>query len=125
MKSDIILILYFIRRGFNKFDGHWIGLEDYFKDTRRSRTYPKRAGFDFYHNEDPDFRAIGKYSTGVFAEKATAIIRRASTKSSPLFLYLAFQAPHSHLQVEEIEDQNCKNTQVTDNEKKILNLIKY
>ena len=115
-KSDIILLPCFIRRGFDKFDGHWIGSEDYFKHTRRSRTYPKRAGFDFHHNEDPDFRAIGKYSTSLFAEKATAVIRRASTKSSPLFLYLAFQAPHSPLQVEEIVDQNCKMTQVTDNE---------
>ena len=109
--TDIILHLGLIRRGFDKFDGYWIGSEDYFKHTRRSRTYPKVAGFDFHHNEDPDFRFIGKYSTGVFADKATAIIRRASTKSSPLFLYLAFQAPHSPLQVEEIEKENCKRTQ--------------
>lgn len=110
--TDIILHLGFIRRGFDKFDGYWIGSEDYFKHTRRSRTYPKVAGFDFHHNEDPDFRVIGKYSSGMFADKATAIIRRALTKSSPLFLYLAFQAPHSPLQVEEIEKENCKMTQV-------------
>ena len=115
--TDIILHLGLIRRGFDKFDGYWIGSEDYFKHTRRSRTYPKVAGFDFHHNEDPDFRAIGKYSSGVFADKATAILRRASTKSSPLFLYLAFQAPHSPLQVEEIEKENCKMTQVAGNEK--------
>lgn len=81
-------------RGFNSFYGYYNAEEDYYNKTGH------RDGYDFRDNEDVDWTAHGHYSTHLYADRASKIIREHNA-SQPLFLYLAFQAVHGQLQVPE------------------------
>eukprot|EP01051_Picozoa_sp_SAG22_P004955 SAG22_NODE_281_length_13064_cov_13.367605_8_plen_584_part_00 len=84
-------------RGFQSFYGFYTGGEDYFSHNA--------GGYDF--RRDPSFRCgencsqvawedKGKYSTTQFATEAVSIVNaHPAAGSSPLFLYLAFQAVHA------------------------------
>lgn len=76
------------QRGFDSFYGFYYGEEDYYS---HNVTYENHTGLDFWFNEEPRWRDSGKYSTMLFTERAQEIIRN---RRKPLFLYVAYQAPH-------------------------------
>jgi arylsulfatase B len=87
-------------RGYNSFHGFYSGGQDYFSHTAD-------GGYDMHIDASPrcgadcsvvDWSAKGVYSTHLYAESAIKIIA-SHDHSSPLFLYLAFQAVHSPDQV--------------------------
>ena len=90
------------QRGFDSFYGYLTGAEDYYRHTN-SQGFPSPEfhgldGYDLRQDEKVARNASGKYSTFLFAQEAERIISEHDT-SQPLFLYLAFQAVHSPLQV--------------------------
>ena len=91
------------RRGFDSYYGYWTGSEHYYDHTRMSSTQPRVLGYDFRDNEDVAEEARGQYSAHLFATRARRIIEERGTqnKTSPMFLYLAFQSVHSPLEVPE------------------------
>ncbi|KAG8183894.1 hypothetical protein JTE90_002463 [Oedothorax gibbosus] len=78
-------------RGFDSHYGYWSGKEDYFDHTQQMG---ELWGLDFYHNMEPVTDGLGKYSTNLFTDQAVKIIKNHNT-TSPLFLYVAYQAVHS------------------------------
>ena len=70
---------------------------------------------DFHLNQDVFFDNR-EYSMDLFNTRIQEIIADHDQKD-PLFIYAAMQTPHSPLQVEEIEKENCQMTQVAGNEK--------
>ncbi|XP_045173834.2 arylsulfatase J-like [Mercenaria mercenaria] len=99
------------RRGFHSFFGFLNGHNDYFSYQSRYKTY---KGFDLRENEDPAEmkKYHGKYSTHVLTEKAIDIFKQDRT-GKPFFVYLAFQAPHTPLQVPEYYLNQYKHIQQT------------
>ena len=61
------------------------------------------CGFDLRQNEDPVENYSGQYSTHLYTQKATDVIRNHATKEAPkpLFLYLSYHALHHPLEVPE------------------------
>ena len=92
-------------RGFHSHLGYLNGAEDYYSHVR-SGGFPMKLpfmlwkGYDFRRNESVSTKEKGEYSTFLFAKEAQDIVRKHDA-SSPLFLYLAFQAVHWPLQVPE------------------------
>ncbi|XP_077988824.1 arylsulfatase B-like [Glandiceps talaboti] len=83
-------------RGFDTFFGYLTGSEDYYT---HNRSYNNFKGMDFrdgMKTVEPDYN--GQYSTFVFAKRAIDIINNHDP-TSPLFLYVPFQAVHAPLQV--------------------------
>ena len=60
----------------------------------------------------PLFKVKGAYSTDIFTDKATDIIKKHNFKRKPLFLYLSYQAPHAPL---EVPDEAFKKIKTTGN----------
>ncbi|CAB4041908.1 arylsulfatase B-like isoform X1 [Paramuricea clavata] len=92
-------------RGFHSFFGYLNGGENYYTHVKRngfSEVNPYRLwrGYDLRRNEFVSTKEKGEYSTFMFAKEAQKIIMDHDA-SSPLFLYLAFQAVHSPLLVPE------------------------
>jgi arylsulfatase A-like enzyme len=77
------------RRGFDHQYGHYNGALDYF-------THSRDGGHDWHRNDEPNYDA--GYTTELIAEEASRIIT-AHDQSTPLFLYVPFNAPHAPLQV--------------------------
>ncbi|XP_072036042.1 arylsulfatase B-like isoform X2 [Amphiura filiformis] len=91
------------RRGFDSYFGYLSGSENYYTHTRSG----SMAGFspgkewnalDLRDGEKKATNYSGKYSTHVFTERVQEVIEQHDL-SKPMFLYLAFQAVHSPLQV--------------------------
>ncbi|XP_041356231.1 arylsulfatase B-like [Gigantopelta aegis] len=84
--------------GFDSFFGFYNGAEGFMSH--------KHAGYlDFREDESATNNYRGEYSTTLFGNKAVEIIESHNT-ANPLFLYLAFQAPHLPMDVpSEYEDQ--------------------
>eukprot|EP00756_Hemistasia_phaeocysticola_P020231 Hpha_TRINITY_DN15709_c5_g11::TRINITY_DN15709_c5_g11_i1::g.37351::m.37351/K01135/ARSB; arylsulfatase B len=87
-------------RGFESFYGFYGGGEDYF-------THVSGGAYDFHR--DPQLKCnsscrqipsdvVGQYSTTLFSEEAVNVVE-AHDASSPLFLYLAYQAVHAPAEV--------------------------
>ncbi|XP_062601834.1 arylsulfatase I-like [Saccostrea cucullata] len=84
-------------RGFNSFYGYYGGGEHYY-------TYTAGGNKDFHDNltattpENPNYPQEDEdgYSTYEYAKRAISIVQNHNS-SQPLFMYLAFQAPHSPL----------------------------
>ena len=92
-------------RGFQSFFGYLDGGENYYTHMKRngfSGLYPYELwrGYDLRRNESVSMKEKGVYSTFLFANEAQEIIMNHDS-TSPLFLYLPFQAVHSPLQVPE------------------------
>ena len=79
-------------RGFDHQYGFYLGMTDYF-------THRRDGGLD-WHRQDRALREEG-YVTDLIAAEATALIDRHGGGPKPLFLYVAFSAPHTPLQATE------------------------
>lgn len=76
------------RRGFDQQYGHYLGMIDYYAHTAFE-------GLD-WHRQDRPLREEG-YSTELIASEAVRVITEHDL-DRPLFLYVAFNAPHTPLQ---------------------------
>ena len=85
------------QRGFDYHYGFYGGTIDYF-------THKYRDALDWHRNEVP-LKEEG-YSTDLIGKEAIKLINNNDYDSSPLFLFVSFNAPHSPLQAkeEDIED---------------------
>ena len=70
-------------------------------DGHARRVMPKESdlkklkrGYDLHFNDDISFKHKGLFSTEMYSKEAEQIIT-SRDKSSPLFLMVSFQAPHS------------------------------
>ncbi|XP_059147351.1 arylsulfatase B-like [Physella acuta] len=115
-----------LNRGFDTFYGYWEGGEDYYTyyncDTYHNRTIDKYlgitqshshkeilsgkhgdevkwCGYDLRDMDKPVTTMNGTYSTHLYTEKAKDIINQAKVSEKPFFLYLAYQAVHSPMEV--------------------------
>ena len=78
-------------RGFDHHYGHYLGMIDYFSHDRL-------GGHD-WHRNGKTIRETG-YTTDLFADEAVLLIG-AHNPATPLFLFMAFNAPHTPLQAPE------------------------
>ncbi|KAH9494554.1 hypothetical protein Btru_019838 [Bulinus truncatus] len=126
-----------LNRGFDTFYGYWEGGEDYYTyyncDTWHNRSididmsvtkpytdkdiqYRKNSnevefcGYDLRDMEQPVTNMNGSYSTYVYTNKAMDVIRQAKP-DKPFFLYLAYQAVHSPMEVPDIYIEPYKHIQ--------------
>ncbi|XP_072921231.1 arylsulfatase J-like [Hemitrygon akajei] len=85
------------RKGFDTFFGSLTGSGDYY--THEICDGPKTCGYDLHKDENVawEYRAHS-YSTFLYTQKAVDILA-AHNPQKPLFLYIAFQAVHTPLQV--------------------------
>ena len=84
-------------RGFDHHYGYWLGSQDYYNHTNKNAG---PTGYDFREDLAVDYGARGVYSSVLFEKRAVNVIE-SHNQSKPLFLYLAFQSPHSPLQAPE------------------------
>jgi len=76
-------------RGFDSFYGYYLSESDYFDHKNAYR----HIGLDLHDNEKQDWSKEGVYNTELFTQKADDVIQRHNA-DEPLFLYLAYEAPH-------------------------------
>ncbi|KAM9338316.1 arylsulfatase B [Symphorus nematophorus] len=91
------------RRGFDTYFGYLTGSEDYFTHFRCHPINPlnlTRCALDLRDGETVATGYKGAYSTELFGQRATSIIKKHNS-GKPLFLYVALQSAHSPLQVPE------------------------
>uniref|UniRef100_A0A3Q2XKH3 Arylsulfatase family member J n=1 Tax=Hippocampus comes TaxID=109280 RepID=A0A3Q2XKH3_HIPCM len=85
------------RRGFDSFFGSLLGSGDYYSHYKCEG--PGMCGYDLHEGEEAAWEQDrGLYSTLMYTQKAVGILANHNP-SKPLFLYLAYQAVHSPLQV--------------------------
>ena len=93
------------QRGFDSFFGYLTGGEDYFWH-KNDLGFPGKEefialnGYDMRRNEEVANDVIGNYSTFLFTDEAVKIISSHET-DKPLFLFVAYQAVHSPMEVPE------------------------
>ncbi|KAL6118949.1 arsj [Pungitius sinensis] len=86
------------QRGFDTFFGSLLGSGDYYSHYKCEG--PGMCGYDLHEGEEAAWEQDhGLYSTMMFTRKAISILANHNPRGQPLFLYLAFQAVHSPLQV--------------------------
>ena len=98
------------RRGYNRFFGFLTGKEDYFNHVDaegyqvvngtkyHDTTTGPYVGLDLYDDETPAKNYSGFYNTELFTEKAIDMLHEHHANhppSTPLFIYLAYNAVHS------------------------------
>ncbi|MEM7474096.1 MAG: sulfatase-like hydrolase/transferase [Planctomycetota bacterium] len=90
-----------LNHGFTEFYGHYNGAIDYFRHVRRGELDWHR---DYQTVEEPG------YSTALLTDEAVRFIQENRVATSPFFLYLAYNAPHSPLQAldEDLELEGFK-----------------
>ena len=86
-------------RGFDTFFGQYSHVTDYY--TRKVH-YNNSDGqlldaHDLHSGMEPSYEGDGEFSTDLYTRKAVEVIEKHDTKE-PLFLYLAYQAPHMMIQ---------------------------
>ncbi|XP_038133704.1 arylsulfatase J [Cyprinodon tularosa] len=86
------------QRGFDTFFGSLLGSGDYYSHYKCEGA--GMCGYDLYEGEEAAWEQDrGLYSTVMFTRKAINLLANHNPHSQPLFLYLAYQAVHSPLQV--------------------------
>lgn len=81
-----------LQRGFTSFYGHYNGAIDYF-------THMREGELDWHRDEETcDDEG---YTTDLITKEAVASIKQYADRSSPFFIYVAYNAPHSPLQAKE------------------------
>lgn len=90
-------------RGFETFFGMYLGGEDFFDHTREFETkYGSFYGLDFHDDVgeflNPTWEYFGNYSSDLFADRTSEIIKNHKKSSGPLLLYVPFQAVHDPTQ---------------------------
>ena len=92
------------QRGFDSFFGYLTGGEDYYSHKNSfgfpGKGYVHLNGYDMRRNEDVATDVVGNYSTFLFTNEAVKIIS-SHEADKPLFLFVAYQAVHSPLEVPE------------------------
>jgi len=82
-------------RGFDSYFGYMQGMVDYYNHTVAN-------GYDFWSNQD-DIHAevMDQYSTGLYDQYLHKIVEdyNKSSKSEPLFVYMAFQTVHTPIEI--------------------------
>lgn len=91
------------QRGFDSFFGYLTGGEDYYSHKNDGgfpvgKEFSHLNGYDMRRNEDVATDAVGNYSTFLFTDEAVKIIS-SHDADKPLFLFVAYQAVHSPLEV--------------------------
>lgn len=89
------------RRGFDSFYGILLGSGDHYRYFKRERVKGAyHFGYDLWRNNTVSRAEAlsGTYSTAGYANEALRVISAHDPKY-PLFMYVAFQAPHGPLQV--------------------------
>jgi len=81
-----------LNRGFESFLGFYGGGMDFYSHTTGI------GNTDFYDGDQIASHLSGQYTTDLFAERAEELIR-AHDQANPMFLYLAFNAIHTPLDV--------------------------
>ncbi|XP_060789436.1 arylsulfatase J [Neoarius graeffei] len=85
------------QRGFDSFFGSLLGSGDYYSHYKCDS--PGMCGFDLHEGEEAAWEQDrGIYSTHMYTQKAVRILASHNPRQ-PIFLYLAYQAVHSPLQV--------------------------
>ncbi|KAK7505089.1 hypothetical protein BaRGS_00003659, partial [Batillaria attramentaria] len=84
-----------VNRGFDSYLGFLTGSEDH---LTHETCYKQWCGFDMRDGANPAPEWHGQYSTHVYTQRAVDIISKHNA-TQPLFLYLAYQAPHEPLEV--------------------------
>ena len=105
-------------RGFSSFYGFYSGGQDYFTHGGdKSLDFHLEVGERCGENcSQPQFSAIGQYSTTLFSERAVEVVK-AHDPDTPLFLYLAYQAVHAPSEVP-ASYQNAYDGLITDSHRK-------
>lgn len=81
-----------MKRGFTHFYGHYNGAIDYF-------THLREGELDWHRNEETCYDE--GYATDLITKEAVASIQQYAGESSPFFIYVAYNAPHSPLQAKD------------------------
>merc|ERR1711962_382084 len=88
-------------RGFDSFFGQYNHVTDYY-----TRNFPLNLinfpdftqAHDLHENTKVSHEGEGEFSTDLYTRKAVDVIHKHNSTSNPLFLYLAYQAPHMDIQ---------------------------
>ena len=88
-------------RGFDSHRGFWSGYETYYSKIVEDENDYSYTGYNFVDGLQPELAGNGSYSTHLYTQLAEQVIRNHADSSynNSLFLYLAYQAPHSPLEV--------------------------
>jgi len=108
-------------RGFDSFSGMLQGAEDYYGHTTNGL-------YDWFRSDKEkiriDWSASGKYSTDIIHDDYMKVINSWSYGDDPLYMYIAFQAPHAPVQNPPYNFTTCD---VVENESRYIycNMMNY
>lgn len=85
-------------RGFDTFLGQYNHVTDYYTRKLNYQDFPPNTeAHDLHKDSEPTYEGVGEFATDFFSRKAVEVIENHNN-SEPLFMYLAYQAPHMNIQ---------------------------